>query len=97
LNCHTGIDGRLQHRTMEWQHLLTIAGGPFGETNGIDTIVQSRGKLRCHAMGCPMRTAPDEQGLRVGTQPTDQRPLAYLFLGDEGTRQYSIDDKDIEP
>jgi len=101
--CHCDrLDGHLafgcptQQAPMEGTYLISRCGGTFSEQYQALPPFQHRSHLLTGIL--PAGLAPaQEQGAGTVRQPAQQRPLAYLGLGNETYRCLGAEQDDIQP
>jgi hypothetical protein len=92
-----GFDCGLQQRSVKAEKLRAIGRRAFGKDRYILAGVKQRIDLGVDDFRVLPATASQEDRIGPCRQPADQRPVAYLRLGDEGHRTRGIDGEDIEP
>lgn len=93
----SGAQRRLQQSGVEVQQTPPIGRRAFGENGHVTPLVKQSGNLLIDDLGVPAAATPQKNGIVLRSQPTDQRPVPNLRLGDEGGRQGGIDHINVDP
>lgn len=82
---------------MEMQQMRTIRRRTLGKDRNIASSFEQIGNFLVDDAGVAATAAAQENGIVLRRQPADQRPVPYLFLGNEGGRQGRIDHVNVDP
>jgi len=88
---------RLDQGGVKMQQMRAIGRRAFGKYGHIFPLSQNFSDLLVDDPGMPAAAPAQEDRVVFRRQPADQRPVPHLFLGNEGRRQYRIDDIDVDP
>jgi len=97
LHCGRGVDGGLEESGMKSLEAAPECGDPFREHRDQRPAPEFRGNCLSSVPGGRALAALDVKRADQGAQPADDRPSAYLRLGDKGGREYRVDDENINP
>jgi len=81
---------------MKRQHLRALRGRAFRKDRHQLAGAQLTDDLGARLCCGRARSARQKQRFGMRTQPADQRPVAHVVLGNEGSRPDGIDDEDVE-
>jgi 3-phenylpropionate/cinnamic acid dioxygenase small subunit len=82
---------------MEMQQMAAIGSRPLGEDRDIFPLRQNFGDFLINDSRMAATATTKKNGIVSGSQPSQQRPISYLFLGDKGSWQHRVDNIDINP
>ena len=96
LHCHADIGRTGQQSAMEGPQLAAIGGRPLGENHQGAAVLQPQGHFSAQALAV-VGAAANEQGPCVLRQPSGDRPMAHLGLGQKRQRRDLPEQGDVGP